>query len=106
MPQPNPFAVHVFVHVRPECIEAFMAATLENCRASIREPGVSRFDFAQSSEDPTRFLLVEIYRDAEAPAAHKATEHYARWRDAVAPMMASPRTNQKWSPLFTEPNAW
>ncbi len=83
--------VHVAVRVLPGHEQAFIDATLENARASLMEPGVARFDVVQSAEDPTRFVLVEAYRDADAPAAHKATAHYARWRDAVAPMMAEPR---------------
>ena len=89
--------VHVHVHVKPESVEAFRQATLENARNSVREPGVARFDVAQQADDPTRFVLVEAYRTAEAPAAHKATAHYARWRDAVADMMAEPRAAVKYA---------
>ena len=83
--------VHVHAHVKPDAIEAFRTASIENSRESLKEPGVARFDVVQSTEDPTRFVLVEVYRTAEAPAAHKATAHYARWRDAVADLMAEPR---------------
>ena len=89
--------VQVFIHVLPKHVDAFLAATLDNARNSVQEPGVARFDVLQQSDNPTHFSLIEIYRDADAPAAHKATEHYARWRDAVAPMMAVPRTNTKWT---------
>src|SRR5208337_1127040 len=65
--------VHVHVHVRPECVEAFKAATLANARASLKEPGIARFDVVQQQDDPTRFVLVEVYRDANAAAAHKET---------------------------------
>lgn len=92
--------VHVHVHVKPECVEAFRRATVENARNSVREPGVARFDVAQQADDPTRFVLVEAYRTAEAPAAHKATAHYARWRDAVAEMMAEPRAAVKYANVF------
>jgi len=92
--------VHVHVHVKPEHVAAFQAATLANARASLAEPGIARFDVLQQSDDPTRFVLVEAYRDAAAPAAHKATAHYAAWRDAVAPMMATPRTSVKFANLF------
>ena len=98
--------VHVQVHVRPESVEAFRAAALENARASVREPGVARFDVAQSTEDPTRFVLVEVYRSPEAPAAHKATAHYARWRDAVADLMAEPRTSARYVNVAPEDNDW
>jgi quinol monooxygenase YgiN len=94
--------VHVFIHVLPEHLDAFIAASEENARASLQEPGVARFDLLRSEDDPTRFILVEAYLHAEAPAAHKATAHYARWRDTVAPMMASPRTNSKWSNLYPD----
>ncbi len=98
--------VHVHVHVKPECVEAFRAATVENARNSIREPGIARFDLAQQADDPTRFVLVEAYRTADAPAKHKETAHYARWRDAVASMMAEPRTSVKYYNLFPDDNAW
>lgn len=94
--------VHVHVHVKPEYVEAFRQATLENARQSVREPGIARFDVAQHQDDPTRFILVEAYRTPEAPAAHKATAHYAQWRDAVAPMMAEPRASVKLSSLFPD----
>lgn len=83
--------VHVHVRVNTGSIDAFRAASLDNARESVKEPGIARFDVLQDRDDPARFVLVEIYRTAEAPAAHKETAHYARWRDAVAPMMAEPR---------------
>jgi quinol monooxygenase YgiN len=89
--------VHVHVRVKPGFADAFVAATLENARASLREPGVARFDVVRSEEDPDRFVLVEAYRTDDAPAAHKATAHYAAWRDAVAPMMAEPRVAGRFS---------
>jgi quinol monooxygenase YgiN len=94
--------VHVHVNVRPDSIDAFRAATLENARNSIREPGVARFDVVQQQDDPTRWVLIEIYRDDAAPAAHKATAHYAAWRDAVEPMMAEPRRGVKYVGVFPE----
>jgi len=98
--------VQVFVHVRPDSVEAFLAATLDNAPHSVQEPGVVRFDVIQQADDPTRFSLIEIYRDGDAPAAHKATAHYARWRDTVEPMMAEPRTNTKYHARFPAPSQW
>ncbi len=94
------FIVHVHVQVKPECVAAFQAATLANARASRQEPGVARFEVMQQADDPTRFVLVEVYRDAAASAAHKATPHYPVWRDAVAAMMAAPRTSVKFNDVF------
>lgn len=94
--------VHVFVHVKPESIEEFRAATVENARNSVREPGIARFDVLQQGDDPTRFVLVEIYRTPEAPAAHKETAHYAAWRDTVASMLAEPRTSIKYANVFPD----
>lgn len=94
------FIVHVSVYVKPERIEAFRAATIENARNSVEEPGVARFDVLQQGDDPTRFLLVEIYRTPAAAAAHKETAHYLRWRDTVADMMAEPRTSLKLTNVF------
>ena len=98
--------VHVQVHVRPDGIEAFKGATLANARASRQEPGIARFDVVQQIDDPTRFVLIEAYRTPEAPALHKATAHYAAWRDAVAPLMAEPRTSVKFSSLFPDDAGW
>jgi len=98
--------VHVHVHVKPECVEAFQRATVENARQSVNEPGIARFDLVQQAGDPTRFVLVEVYRDAEAPARHKATAHYAAWRDAVAAMMAEPRTSFQFTNLFPDDTRW
>ena len=98
--------VHVLVRVKPECVEAFKAATLANARASLREPGIARFDVVQAADEPARFLLVEAYRTAAAPAAHKETAHYALWRDTVAPMMAEPRTSVKFASVFPDEVDW
>jgi quinol monooxygenase YgiN len=98
--------VHVQVQVKPECVEAFKAATLANARASVQEPGIARFDVMQQADDPTRFVLVEAYRTADAPAQHKETAHYATWRDTVAPMMAAPRTSVKFGNVFPEDAGW
>jgi (4S)-4-hydroxy-5-phosphonooxypentane-2,3-dione isomerase len=98
--------VHVQVQVKPECVEAFKAATLANARASVQEPGIARFDVMQQADDPTRFVLVEAYRTADAPAQHKETTHYATWRDTVAPMMAAPRTSVKFGNVFPEDAGW
>jgi autoinducer 2-degrading protein len=98
--------VHVHVRVKPEALEAFKAATLENARQSVREPGIARFDVVQQSDDPERFVLVEAYRDANAPAAHKETEHYKRWRDAVESMMAEPRRSVRFINIHPDDDAW
>jgi quinol monooxygenase YgiN len=94
--------VHVHVRVKPECVEAFRAATIENARNSIQESGIARFDVLQQADDPARFLLIEIYRSAEAPARHRETTHYIAWRDAVADMMAEPRARVEYTGVFTD----
>jgi Uncharacterized conserved protein len=98
--------VHVHVHVKPGYVEAFKIATLANARESLKEPGVARFDVAQQQDDPTRFVLVEIYRDAKAAATHKETRHYPIWRDIVAPMMAEPRHSVKFNHIFPDDQNW
>jgi autoinducer 2-degrading protein len=97
--------VHVHVRVKPEYVEAFKTATLQNARQSICEPGIARFDVMQQADDLTRFVLVEAYRTPEAPVAHKGTQHYAEWRDMVAPMMAEPRSSVKFNNLFPDDSA-
>jgi (4S)-4-hydroxy-5-phosphonooxypentane-2,3-dione isomerase len=94
--------VHVNIHVKPESVEAFKLATIANARESRREPGIARFECLQQLDDPTRFALVEAYREAAAQAQHRETRHYQTWRDAVAPMMAEPRASVKFAPMATE----
>jgi quinol monooxygenase YgiN len=85
--------VHVLVHVVPDGLDAFIAASTVNARHSRQEPGIAGFEVLQSAADPTRFVLVESYRDAAAALAHKETPHYLTWREAVAPLMAEPRSS-------------
>lgn len=99
-------AVHVDIRVNPGCVERFIVATKENARNSLKEPGVARFDLVQDRNDPAHFVLVEVYKTADAPAAHKETAHYAKWRDTVADMMAVPRTSTKFETLYPEPARW
>jgi quinol monooxygenase YgiN len=100
------FIVHVHIRVKRECVEAFKAATLANARASVQEPGVARFDVVQSADDPTRFVLVEVYRDTDANVAHKETPHYPVWRNTVESMMAEPRTRVVLNNVFPEDRNW
>jgi (4S)-4-hydroxy-5-phosphonooxypentane-2,3-dione isomerase len=86
--------VQVEIHVLAEHLEAFRQATLENAGNSRQEPGIARFDFLQHSDDPTRFQLMEVYRDADAPAKHRETAHYLAWAEKVTPMLVEPRTRQ------------
>ena len=98
--------VHVHVHVKAGCVEAFRETTLANARASVLEPGVARFDVIQQADDPTRWVLVEVYRTPEAAARRKETAHYAAWRDAVAHMMDEPRSSVKYSNAFPDDGGW
>jgi autoinducer 2-degrading protein len=98
--------VHVHVHVKSESVEEFRQATMENALASVQEPGIARFDVMQSQDEATRFVLTEVYRTPEAVAAHKATAHYAKWRDAVEPMMAEPRQRVLYNAVFPDPQGW
>lgn len=92
--------VHVHVSVKSQFVEDFKKATIENASNSIKEAGVLRFDVIQQEDDHTRFVLVEVYKNAEASAAHKETAHYAKWRDTVAEMMAEPRQGIKYTTIF------
>ena len=98
--------VHVHVRVKPECVEAFRAATIENARHSVQEPGIARFDVVQQRDDATRFVLVEAFRNDDAPAAHRETAPYKKWRAAVDDMMAEPRSSVKYSNVFPGDTAW
>jgi len=100
------FIVHVFVHVKPDQVEAFKAATIENARHSVEEPGIARFDVIQQVDDSTRFVLVEVYRTPDDPARHKQTAHYATWRDTVESMLAEPRTSIRYVNVFPDESGW
>jgi len=100
------FIVHVHVHVKSEFTEQFRQATLQNACDSVEEPGVARFDVVQQLDDPTRFVLVEVYREPEDANRHKETNHYQVWRDTVAEMMAEPRSSVKYSSLFPDDTGW
>lgn len=100
------FIVHVHVHVKADQVEAFRAATIENARSSVQEPGIARFDVVQQQDDPTRFVLVEVYRTPDDPARHKETAHYKTWRDTVEPMMAEPRRSTKFNNVYPEDRGW
>jgi (4S)-4-hydroxy-5-phosphonooxypentane-2,3-dione isomerase len=96
----------VYAHVKPEAVEAFKKASLDNAQNSVKEPGIARFDVVQQTDDPTRFVLIEVYRSAEAPARHHETAHYKRWRETVETMMAEPRTKATYTNLFPGENGW
>jgi (4S)-4-hydroxy-5-phosphonooxypentane-2,3-dione isomerase len=98
--------VHVHVQVKPEDVEQFLAETRANAEASVQEPGIRRFDVLRSDDDPTRIVLSEVYVDEAATVAHKQTAHYARWRDAVAPMMAQPRSSTRFTSVAPEEDGW
>ena len=100
------FIAHVFIHVKPECVEEFIAASLENAQNSVQEPGVARFDVVQQQDDPTQFVLLEVYRDEAAPKAHKETTHYLKWRETVKDMMAKPRYAIKYDNLYPDGQGW
>ena len=98
--------VLVHVNVKPEFVEEFKRVTIENASNSVKEAGIARFDVIQQTDDPTKFILVEVYKTAQSPAAHKETSHYERWRDTVAEMMAEPRQGIKYSNIFPEDVDW
>ncbi len=98
--------VHVDIHVKPESVNEFVPATIENARASVKEPGIARFELIQDAKDPTHFVLVEIYRKPEDRAAHRETAHYTKWRDRVADMMAEPRTSVEFHGVYPGDEGW
>jgi quinol monooxygenase YgiN len=98
--------VLVHVHVLADQLDAFIAVTIENARHSREEAGVARFDVIQHNEDPTRFILVEVYRDAAAAALHKETGHYKTWRAVVERMMAEPRVGVKYTNIYPNDSGW
>ncbi len=100
------YIVHVHAHVKLEQVETFKTATIENAQNSVKESGIARFDVIQNQDDPSRFVLIEVYRTIEDSARHKETAHYLKWRDAVASMMAEPRTSVKFNNIFPNDKEW
>jgi (4S)-4-hydroxy-5-phosphonooxypentane-2,3-dione isomerase len=100
------YIVHVFVQVKPDYIEPFIAATLENAKASRQEPGIARFDVLREEGNPDCFVLVEVYRTKDDPARHKETAHYQQWRDAVEVMCAEPRTKRVYANVSPGEEGW
>ncbi|MGB8214564.1 MAG: antibiotic biosynthesis monooxygenase [Anaerolineales bacterium] len=100
------YIVHVHLHVKPECIEPFKAASLENARNSLQEPGIARFDLLQQADDPTHFELIEVYRTPADPAKHKETAHYNKWRELAEPLLSEPRTRTVYNNLFPSDQDW
>ncbi len=98
--------VHVFIHVKADKLQEFKSATQENAANSLKEPGIARFDFLQQADDPTRFLLVEVYRTPEDSAKHKETAHYNRWREAVEPLLVVPRTRILYQNIYPDESGW
>ncbi len=98
--------VQVLIHVKPEYLDAFITASEENARNSVKEPGIARFDVVQQKDDPTRISLIEVYRSEDAPGKHRETAHYAKWRDTVADMMAEPRTRVEYQNVFPDDQGW
>lgn len=98
--------VLVHVHVKPEFIEAFKQATLDNAGNSVKEEGIARFDVIQQTDDPTKFILVEVYRTSNASGTHKETAHYKLWRDRVMKMMAEPRQGIRYTNIFPNDENW
>jgi len=100
------YIVHVSIHVKGDKIDEFKLVSLDNAQHSVQEAGVARFDVIQESENPTRFLLVEVYRSEQAAAEHKTTTHYERWRVAVEPLLAEPRTRIIYKNIFPDEQGW
>ena len=100
------YIVHVFAQVKPKCVAQFKQATLENAQASLKEPGIARFDVLQAEGDPSAFVLVEVYRTKEDTASHKETVHYHTWNETVADMMAVPRTKQIFNNVYPGEDGW
>jgi autoinducer 2-degrading protein len=100
------YIVHVHIRVKPDFVEVFKAATLENARNSLLEPGIARFDVLQEIHDPAHFELIEVYRTSEDPAKHKETAHYNKWRELVEAMLVEPRTRTQYGNLFPNDEEW
>ena len=97
------YVVFVTVNVRADCEDAFLTATRDNHKNSVKEPGCKRFDVIRDAAIPTRFYLYEVYESIEANVAHKETEHYRRWAATVESMMELERQSLKGIGLLPSP---
>ena len=100
------YIMHVHIQVKPEHLEEFKQATVINASSSVKEPGITRFDFLQVLDDPTRFVLVEVYRTREDNGKHKETAHYNTWVEKVTPWLAEPRTRVFFENIFPGDQGW
>ena len=100
------FIIHVYLHVKEDCIDRFKEITLDNARNTVQEPGAIRFDVFQNQDDPSRFTFVEIYKAPSDIDHHKSTDHYARWADAVDELLVEPRSRDIMSNVFPEDDGW
>ena len=98
--------VHILIHVKNDKIEEFKNASLENAKNSLKEPGIARFDLIQQKDDPTRFLLLEVYRTPKDVVRHKETAHYKRWQETVEPWMQEARTRIIYQNIFPDESGW
>jgi quinol monooxygenase YgiN len=100
------FVIHVHAQIKPPYIKDFKAACIANAKESVKEEGIARFDIVQQQDDPTRFVLIEVYRNKDAPAKHKETLHYRDWRDKVLLMMAQPRKSSFFTNVYPDDKNW
>ncbi|WP_027415469.1 putative quinol monooxygenase [Aneurinibacillus terranovensis] len=100
------YIVHVSIKVKEQHISAFRKVSIENARNSLNETGVARFDVLQQQDDPSNFLLVEVYYTPEAQLKHRETEHFKKWRAAIADMIAEPYTFVKYDNSFPNESGW
>ncbi len=100
------YIVHLFIHVKPDKVGEFEAATLENAQNTLKEPGVARFDLIRQLDDPTRYVLLEVYHSPEDHPRHKETDHYKRWQQIAEPLMAEPRTRIIYQNVFPGDSGW
>lgn len=98
--------IQVHMQVKPEHLEEFKQATIVNASNSVKEPGIARFDVIQQEDNPTRFVLVEVYRDPEAAVKHKETAHYLAWLEKVSDWFAQPRTRVRYANVFPADQGW
>jgi autoinducer 2-degrading protein len=92
--------VIVHIQVKENMVVEFIQATIKNVQGSMLEKEIASFDFLQSKEDPTKFLLIEVYKNEASVASHQQTSHYLIWKEAVNSMMKQPRMKMAYSNVF------
>ena len=95
-------------YIKPEFVEAYRDAIVENARHTLLEPGIIRFDVLQDKKNPTHFSLFEAYQDAAARETHLTMPYFLKWKETVLgqEMFAQKGHGDEFDAVFPQADAW